>query len=79
MLEVQDAGVRFEADVDVLAQGDHVVRVLLVELLDLQFAEKQIRWVDGIGVDVQTVAKVDLVIHLHPVEEDVDMVEGRGP
>ena len=79
MLEVQDAGVRFEVDVDVLAQGDHVVSVLLVEPLDLQFAEKHIRRVDGVGVDVQTVAKVDLVIHLHPVEEDVDMVEGRGP
>src|SRR5450830_2150527 len=77
-LQIQKLNEKDAHDVIALAQGDHVVRVLLVELLDLQFAEKQIRRVDGVGVDVQTVAKVDLVIHLHPIEEDVHMVEGRG-
>ena len=54
-----------------------VVDVLLVEVDDLQLAEKEVGRVDGVGVDLEPVAEVDLVVHAHGVEKDVDVVARR--
>ena len=77
VVQVEHSGVRVEVDVHVLHQRDDVVDVLLVQVHDLQLAEEEVGRVDGVGVDRQPVAEVDLVVHAHGVEEDVDVVAGR--
>ena len=76
MLQVEHPGVGLEVHIDVLAEGDHIVGVFLVEVHDLELAEEQVGRIDGVGVDLEPVAKIDLVVHAHRVQKDVDVVAG---
>jgi hypothetical protein len=62
----------------VLEQGDHVVHVLLCDLADLQLGDQDVGRRDGVGVDVQTTLDVDVVVHAHDIQEDVDVIDHRG-
>ena len=61
----------------VLDQGDDVVDVLLVDLADLHLGDERVRRRDRVVVDLQPLADVDVVVHAHDVEEDVDVVDER--
>ena len=62
----------------VLEERDDVVHVLLVDLADLQLGDEGVDRGDGVLVDIEPPADVDVVVHAHHVEEDVDVVDQGG-
>lgn len=61
----------------VLEQADDVVHVLLVDPADLSLGDEGVDGGDRVLVDLDPFADVDVVVHLHDVEKDVEVVDER--
>jgi hypothetical protein len=66
------------AEVVARGQADHVDHVLAGEIDDLQRLQQQVDQRQRVGTDGESVAKLERVAHLQPIDEQVDF-DGTSP
>src|SRR2546428_12012544 len=54
-------------------QGDYIQQIFLVDFNNLHFCKQEIGWRQGALVYIHTRSKVDVMAHLHAVNENIDL------